>query len=127
MQRITSAPWRWTDFRVQENNDPRVDHELTPCVLDNYYTFLPYEDESDVPEIMNIDYGSELCSADESLGFMGFDYWGFYDNETRFRASGWGGTLEPGEILTLSNSAFKVLFTYQDSAIVRKTEITLAH
>ena len=126
MLRITEEPWRWVEYRVQENNGPWVIETLPSGVLDNYYTFLPYENETDVPEIMEIDYGSDLCSSNETIGFKKYDYWGLYENETKIKASGWGGTIEPGEILELSRTTFKILFTYQDCVSIRKTEITLA-
>lgn len=127
MLTLTKAPWKWTSVREQYNNDPWVELTLAECILDNYHDFEPYENKD--LGIMRFNYGAVLCSPDESEGWKTFDYWAFYENETMFRASSWGGptNYEPGEILALNNSVLKLLFVTTDSNSTHRLELTFSH
>ena len=94
-------------------------------MIDNYYTFNPYNDDN-VPEIMRINYGSNLCSPGEVQEWMTFDYWGFFEHETKIRASGWGNTVEPGKIITLNKDTLRILYE-PDSLNVNFRELILIH
>ena len=122
---ITKAPWKWISYHKQDSSGVWINFPLG-CVADNYYTFLPYE-EPRYDQIMEIDYGPILCSPEESISWMAYDYWAFLENETKILPSGWSPTSEPGYILTLNHDTLKILFTSDDSLNIPNTEITLTH
>lgn len=125
MLMITRAPWKWISYQVKDSTEIWMTMPLG-CVADNFYTFLPYE-EPRYDQIMEIDYGAELCSPDEALGFMAYDYWAFRENETRIFPSGWSPTDQAGDILTLTNDTLRIQFAGQDSLEIPSVEILLTH
>ena len=125
MHLICDAPWRWSSYHYIDSAGTSFEITLDSCMIDNYYTFTPYDDDL-VPEIMRINYGSNLCSPDEVHEFMTFDYWGFFENETKIRASGWGNSVEPGKIITLNKDTLRILYE-PDSLNVNFRELILIH